>query len=255
MSNPLLDRIQLPGETFTLPSGGLFYTDELDTKTKNGELHVYPMSAFDEIVMKSPDMLFSGRAVEEVFARCIPQVLKPTQLLAKDVDFLLICLRKVSYGTQLEITATHNCPTATEHSYLVPVDDFIKSSKRIDPSTLGSLFNVEFSNKQRLTLRPITFDNFLKLMQTPDEDASIEKIKENLYTSLLSVIQSVDEITDPTMIREWLTIVPAEWIHLVYEKIETVTNWGPTFITEVVCKDCGETFKVTAPLNPLAFFG
>ena len=82
--NPLLSKVRMPGETYRLPSNDLFYhNDELDPSVRDGEVHVYPMTAVDEIIMKSPDMLFSGKAVEEVFLRCVPQIKKPMELLGK----------------------------------------------------------------------------------------------------------------------------------------------------------------------------
>ena len=88
-SNPLLERIRIPGETFTLPSQGIFYKNgELDDDSKNGEVYIYPMVTYDEIVLKTPDKLFSGEAITEVFQRCVPQIKKPMELLAKDVDFI-----------------------------------------------------------------------------------------------------------------------------------------------------------------------
>lgn len=42
--NPLLSRIQMPGETFALPSGGVFYTHgELDDSVVNAEVRVHPI--------------------------------------------------------------------------------------------------------------------------------------------------------------------------------------------------------------------
>ena len=61
LNNPLLRNIQLPGDTVRLPSRGIFYNNgELTPSTQNGEVHVYPMKAIDEIIMRSPDKLLSG---------------------------------------------------------------------------------------------------------------------------------------------------------------------------------------------------
>jgi hypothetical protein len=113
-NNPLLRRFShMPPETFRLPSGGVFYTDgELDPEVVNGEVVVYPMTAIDEITIKSPDMLYQGSAIEKVFNRCIPQVLKPMKLLTKDVDYLMVCLRIVTYGKMLDLT--WQCPPTCE---------------------------------------------------------------------------------------------------------------------------------------------
>lgn len=112
--NPLLRRFShMPPETFRLPSGGVFYTDgELDPEVVNGEVIVHPMTAIDEITIKSPDMMYQGSAIEKVFRRCIPQILKPKKLLAKDVDYLLVCLRIVTYGKTLNLT--WECPPTCE---------------------------------------------------------------------------------------------------------------------------------------------
>jgi len=256
IANPLLSRVRMPGETFRLPSGGIFYRNgELRDNVKDGEVHVLPMTAIDEIVMKSPDMLYSGDAINDVFSRCIPDVLRPDDLLAKDVDFLLICLRKVSYGHEMEITATHTCEDAKEHSYVISMDQFIKDSKRIDPTTIASSYTAEMPNGQIVKLQPIGYKNFVKLMQVNDSEyATPEKIKNVSFDALLDVIISVDEITNKTMISEWLDKLPAGWLRVINTKIEDATNWGPTFTTQVKCKDCSATMEVTAPLNAVAFF-
>ena len=55
--NPLLARVKLPGETFALPSGGIFYeSGELDDSVNHGELHIYPMAAYDEVLIKTPSL-------------------------------------------------------------------------------------------------------------------------------------------------------------------------------------------------------
>src|SRR5271170_226889 len=124
-ANPLLERIRMPGETFRLPSGALFYPTEsgiLDSTVTDGEVHIHPMTALDEIALKTPDLLFSGLAVIQVFGRCIPQIKDAKRLLAKDVDFLLVALRKVSYGPEMELSYTHDCEKAKSHNYVASVD-------------------------------------------------------------------------------------------------------------------------------------
>jgi hypothetical protein len=94
--NPLLHKIRIPGETIRLPSRGIFYTPGvLIDDVINGEIHVYPMTTIDELILKSPDKIMSGDAIAEIFSRCVPQVLNTKRLLAKDVDFILITLKKI----------------------------------------------------------------------------------------------------------------------------------------------------------------
>lgn len=258
--NPLLTRIQMPGETFRLPSGGLFYPPEsgiLDPKVTDGEIMVHPMTALDEIAFKTPDLLFSGHAVEQVFARCVPDVLQPRKLLAKDVDFILICLRKVSYGLEMELQYKHTCENAKVHSYIASVEGFIKKSKRIDPSRVVSDFSIDLVNGQKVKLAPLNFGNFVEIMQASDqinEGDAPEKIAAGLYQSISKIILSVDGIDDKTMIVEWLSKIPPKMISQITLMIDKTTEWGPDFKTTIKCKDCGQEESVATPLNPLSFF-
>jgi hypothetical protein len=255
--NPLLERARMPGGTFTLPSQGLFYNDgELSADVKNGEVHVLPMVTLDEIILKTPDKLFSGDGIVEVFKRCIPQVNDPMRLLAKDVDFLMVCLRKVTYGDNMEVTYTHDCKDAKEHSYMIPITNFIQESKRIDPTTAGKVFSLELDNGQVLKLRPANLKNVLGIYQSAvgDDEENIESISKNIFDTMVAMIESVDGISDIDMITEWVKTISAGWVHQIGETIDKVSDWGPTFDVVIKCKDCGGEITINTPINPLAFF-
>jgi len=257
--NPLLERVRMPGETFTLPSGGIFYTNgELDPSVHNAEVRVNPMTALDEIVMKTPDMLFSGDAVREVFARCIPSVIKSDRLLAKDVDFLLVCLRKVSYGNTMRLEQTHNCNGAKPHKYDVDITTFIQKTKRIDPTKVPTQFCATMPNGEKVYLEPIRFGHLIEVLQiTKDENEGHQKpeqIRDRMIDSMTNVITRVDEVDDKEMIREWLRVITPEFYRIINDKIDDTIDWGTSFRASLKCHDCGKFFPVDMPLNPLAFF-
>lgn len=268
-TNPLMTKVRMPGETFTLPSRGLFYNNgELDSSAGgNMEVSVMPMSVIDEITLKTPDKLFSGMAVDEVFARCIPQVLKPRDLLAKDVDFLMLCLRKVSYGTEVEFTHRHEgCSKAEKqedgsmvskrNSYIIDVNQFIQGSKHIDPEVAGAMFTAELDGGFKVEMNPIRFGNFITMMQAQDQDTdkTPQEQMDVLIHSLLGVITNVNGTTESAFILEWLPTLKPSDLKLLNAKLTDGVKWGPDFIYKVPCKDCGETLEVVAPQNPLAFF-
>lgn len=261
VQNPLLDRIQMPGETFKLPSCGIFYTNgELNNNVIDAEVHVNPMTVMDEILIKTPDKLFSGDAVDEVFKRCIPQVLKPKQLLAKDVDFLLLCLRKVSYGAQFETEATHNECKSVEspksNKYVIDITDIIKSTKLIDPTTVDQQFTINLPNNQIIKIHPIKYVNFVKVLQNLDTDNKLtpQQQVDQLVQSLKSIIISVDEITDGNMIAEWLAAIKPQYLMVINQHLDQSVQWGPNFTSNVKCVDCAQVMEVAIPLNPLVFF-
>jgi len=255
-TNPLLARVEMPGSTFQIPSRGLFYKNgELREDVEMGEVHVSPMSAYDEILLKSPDQLFSGDAVEKVFQRCIKQVQKPKELLAKDVDFLLVCLRLVTYGNEMDITYQHDCKDSKVHSYVINLSDFIASTKRIDPTTVGKFYSITLDNGQILKLHPSKFKDVIKMYQDTESAAMTPEAELEMTVFIIqSVIHSVDGIEDPEQIKEWIKAIPAGWLTKLTEFIETASDFGPDFTLRTKCKDCNKDIEIHTPVNPISFF-
>lgn len=257
-NNPLLTRLQIPGETFRLPSQGLFYSNgELRDDVKDGEVHVFPMTAYDEIIFKTPDMLLSGKAIDEVFSRCIPQVLKPRELLAKDIDYLVTCLRVITYGPDITLIYNHGCSEgAKDREYTISLQTILRQAKAIDPTTISSNFTVALQNGQVVQLKPTTYDTILGLNQSlgQSNNETLLDLQDKMMSLLVDMIVKVDEIDDREMIAEWAKALPAGWIRFLNESIDKVSDWGVQFMAPVKCKDCGEEIKIPFSANPVSFF-
>ncbi len=254
--NPLLARVELPGSTFQLPSRGLFYTNgELHEAVEMGEVHVNPMSAYDEILMKSPDQLYSGDAVEKVFKRCVRHVLKPKELLAKDVDFLLVCLRQVTYGEEMRITYTHSCEDAKSNEYTIKLSDFLGTTKRLDPTTVGQIYSVKMPNDQLVNLHPSKFIDVIKMFQETEKETTTPEDELNMSIFIIqSIIQSVDGVTDKKHIAEWIKTISAGWLRIITDTVEKTSDFGTDFTLNTKCGDCGKDIEIQAPVNPISFF-
>ena len=259
-SNPLIEKLRIPGETFRLPSHGLFYDNgELDPSVKNGEIEVYPMTAIDEIVLSTPDKLLSGKAITEVFSRRIPQVLKPHELLAKDVDFLMVCLRMVSFGPVMEVLYNHHCMEGSlEHTYKVNLQKIIASAKAIDPTTVAQEYAIEFSNGQKALLKPITYGDIIDIYQSTmmqkTESMSEEDAEKLIIGTITSVIKSVDGITDKNLIEDWVKSIRLGWKRQIQETIQSVSDWGIDLKSEQICNDCKQQVVLQVSANPVSFF-
>lgn len=257
--NPLMSALFIPGETFRLPSQGLFYSDDVfDGTVKNGEVEVYPMTAIDEIIISTPDKLLSGKAVTEVFAHCIPQIKKAHSLLAKDVDFLMVCLRMVSYGSTIEVVYTHNCKKATEHTYTADLSTMLRSTKSIDPTTFSQEYSCVLFTGQVVTMKPMTYGEVIKLYQdtladktkVPDE-VETEKM---IINTLVSVIKDVDGIVDQDMIREWARKLPIKGKLQIQNTMRAVSEWGVDMKSIQICTDCKKEVELSVSANPVSFF-
>jgi hypothetical protein len=255
--NPLLASLKLPGRIFQLPSRGIFYKNgELDPDIKNGEIHVRPMSALDEIIMKNPDQLFSGDGIDTVFKHCVSGIAKPRELLSKDVDAITMFLRVVTYGQSYEFMARHICEDAKDHSYVADVEQLISNMPLIDPTTVEDLFSLTVANGQKISIKPNRYQHMLDLIKANESKTSptAADTQANLMSMLLGVIESIDEIKDPKLITEWVKLAPVSYINRLGEKINATSDWGPNLKWTCECKDCKQNFEIELPINPVSFF-
>lgn len=267
--NPLIRTLRLPGETVTLPSKGVFYTNgEVAPEVMyTGEIYVQPMTTYEEILMKTPDLLFTGQAIAQTFARCIPQIYNPLELLAADVDFLLIALRKISLGQQLAITYHHNCENSKVHDYMIDINKFIREAKYVDPTTVVNSFTHTLPNGQAVQLRPFRYKDILEISQAAVTEPTGEYVTEfdtiNFISKMLivgtrpaitSVTADGEIISDAAFIEEWIAALPVKWLKQLATIIETANKWGIDPTASITCKDCGKLVDVQIPLNPQNFF-
>lgn len=257
--NPLLSKLRMPGATFKLPSQGLFYENsELSPDVKFGEVEVYPMTAMDEIIFSTPDKLLSGKAIAEVFSRCIPQILNPYGLLSKDVDYLMICLRMVSFEAMMTVLHTHDCDNAKRHSYEVDLNQMLRDSKQVDPTTLKEEYTVILPNGQVVTLKPLTYQHVVDLYQTTAltkrNQLSEEEAMKLIVETLCGVIKSVDTTSDRDQIREWVLSLPLGWKKKIEQTAQKSSHWGVDGIVKKVCLDCNQPIDLYINANPVSFF-
>ena len=256
-ANPLLASLKMPGRVFPLPSAGLFYTNgELSPDVVKGEVQVFPMSGLAEMKFRSPDLLYSGKAVTEVIRECIPSILKPEKIISKDIDTLLSYIKIVTYGETLEISTKHTCDNAKEHSYAIDLEKIVSSTKYLTKDLFDMVFSIKLSNGQEVKLNPLSWENAIELMQM----SSMEKINnediDTLYASnILGMIHSIDGIIDRKLIMEWVRVAPAPFTKEIQKSVNKgLENWGTDFSSEVTCQDCHKKFTINIDLNPSSFF-
>ena len=166
----------------------------------------------------------------------------------------MVCLRQVSYGEEFEITHTHNCENAKSHDYSVMMNQFIRNTKQLDPSTIRQVFEVTLKSGQLVKLHPIRYVDVIKIMQVFEEDITPEQHQDRMVDTLLGIIDSVDGVVDKKFIKEWLITIPVKWAKQLSNAIDATTEWGPSFNTRIKCEDCGKMMSVAVPMNPVSFF-
>jgi len=181
-------------------------------------------------------------------------VKKPNEMLAKDIDFLLVCLRKVTYGHEYQVEYTHTCENAESHTYLLPLDPLISQAKKLDLATVERDYTITLPNGQVVKVTPPRYFQMLQFYQTYNTEVSAEVAYERMIETTASLIEQVDDITDKTLINEWVRSVPAGFTRSIGERVAEMSTWGPDLESSIVCKDCNEETKVSISLNPMHFF-
>jgi hypothetical protein len=274
-SNPLLAKIKLPGRTFQLPSRGALYKNG-ELAAQDGEIHVHPMSALAEISLKNPDQLFNGKALNQVFSECIPEIKKPTELYGRDIDAIMYYLRLVTYGPEFEVNVAHDCKESElkdlegntvvdpkngqvrhkTHSYLINLEELIQKMRYLDPTVAEEQFQTTLPNGQVVKVHPVKFDHMIKLFQmnSGKDEFTEADVKRNVVFNLVSLIDSVDGETDKKNIEEWVSAITSPYQNRITETIERTNEWGPEQTVSLKCRDCGAPMAVELPLNPISFF-
>jgi|TARA_Y100000310_G_C20677897_1_gene814162 hypothetical protein len=144
-TNPLEEFYRQPSIYITLPSKGKYYDSSVLTPTENSEYPVYPMTAKDEMLMKTPDALMGGSATIDVVQSCIPNIKNAWELVNFDVDTVLLAIRIATYGESM--TVKFNVPVTNEESeHTVNVSALLDSIKNVE-------IKDEFKTKIGLTIK------------------------------------------------------------------------------------------------------
>lgn len=145
-NNPLKQYFRRPAIYIKLPSGYKNYPDGVIDVPESGELPVYPMTAIDEITVKTPDALFNGTAIVDIIKSCVPSIKDPWSLKSIDLDAVLIAVKSAAGGNDMEIETV--CPACSEAaSYGVNLVGVLSTLKAGDYDTelrVGSDLLIKF---------------------------------------------------------------------------------------------------------------
>ena len=196
-ANPLQKYFRQPKIYLTLPSGGQFYPAGSLEVSESGEYPVFPMTARDEIMIKTPDALLNGEATVEVIKSCIPAIKNPWEMPAMDLDACLIAIRIATYGEKMEV------------SIKVPVTGEEKDFDLDLRIMLDQFSNIDYNrevevNGMKVLLRPLSYAEFTETSRKTFEEQRIFKVLNDSSISegdkLSTFNESFRKLTDLTML-------------------------------------------------------
>lgn len=269
--NPLQKYFRQPKLSVGLPSKGIFAAPD----TINGDpnhLTVYAMTGMDEILLKTPDALFTGESTVKVIESCCPAIKNGWSVSSIDLDHLLIAIRIATYGNTMTLEHTcANCGTENEYDVdLSPMIDHFDQSEyksviemgeitiKLRPLTYKEMthFNLEnFKLQKQLVQAAQNFDNEENQKTINDLYAQVA----NLQTQML--MKSVDSVTIPEgnvdneqYIKEWLANSETEMFEKIKECIEENRKVWKIPTVPVQCTNCGTGANLEITMDQANFF-
>lgn len=292
--NPLKQYIRPIKITVKLPSGGIFNKEKINLSV-NDELSVCGMTARDELLLKNPDALLNGEAIEGLIKSCAPDIQNVRETPNIDIDLILLAIQYATYGDKLEFDAT-----CTNQECKHP-NHFKRSIRAIIDSMqpLPNLNKVKVAENIELVLKPYTFADStranildfesqkkLTYVQSlyesiePSQLAEVEKITKQQMTEVFnsmadmelevisnSIIQvnlleknekneiTIVPITDRTHIKEYIWALDPNSHSIIKEKMTEMAKFGINKTTKLTCEKCNHEWESEVGFNQANFFG
>lgn len=275
MTNPLAKYFRVPGVSVKIPSNGKYQPEGNIKFSMTGELDVYPMKASDELLLKSPDALISGQALENMISSCVPNVSDVRALPNNDVDTLFVAIRAATYGNELEINDV--CPKCeSEQTFIIDIGYMITSM-----TFLEEAYDLQLNDFMTVTLRPLTFAENSKVSRIMFEETKKMQVEINreditpeqkdslnaaayakMHALNIEVLaMSIDKVTTPEHvvtdfddIHEFVANAPMGWFKQLEDKVKEITSVGISKSAVVQCGSCEHEWETEIVFDPASFF-
>ena len=240
---------QRPFDVIELPSKGMLYDGDLKNKPT---IEVYYLTAKEEDILSSPNLLRTGKMVDTLLASVIKdRSIDPSKLLVGDRNVILVWLRSTGYGSEYPVRiACKSCDSQYDHSFDLSNLDIKFLDKAPDANGLYSL-TLPSSRKT------IKF-SFLTGQDEADIVEIINARKSKLSTNIesmvtLRMLKMIKEIEGITDARSFVENMPAKDSR-EFRRYVTEIEPGILMRQEAKCPHCGSISEENIPIQTNFFW-
>jgi hypothetical protein len=277
MTNPLKQYFRTPKLYVRLPSLGV-YNDPNDIDfAPNHEVGVYPLTAIDQLLLKTPDALLNGETLFKIIQSCVPSIKNVKKLTQPDITAVIIGVRIASYGTAFEFKCS--CP-ACNHENEVGVDltHFLDTAE-----TLPSEKTVDIDGNLLVYVKPYTFEQrnmqllnefdqnkTVRALESDDSSSEQEKLKkvseliENMALRTFDIVAgSVTKVfvqseriivDDPAYLSEFVQGISKQQADVIVQAISELNEAGVDTKATLQCERCQHQWDQPIDFDPTSFF-
>jgi hypothetical protein len=273
-SNPLSKYFRQPAIYIKLPSKGQYWPDGAVEIPVTGELPVYPMTAKDEVTLRTPDALMNGSGVVDVIHSCCPSIKNAWEMPSVDVDAVLIGIRIASYGHEMDIETTcPHCKEENKHAIDLRVSlDSIKCPDYDEKITEQELkfkvkpqqyFGVNRGNainfeEQRLAdaLERVNMDATARTTVIAESMGRLLEISIETVTQSTEYIELADgtQVNDKAFIKEFYNNSDGVIVRAIQSKLANINTEGAVKPQKAACTACKTEYEIPLEFDYSNFF-
>lgn len=272
-NNPLKQYFRRPSIYIKLPSNYEGYAPGVIEVPESGELPVYPMTAIDEITVKTPDALFNGIALVDLIKSCVPAIKDPWKLSSVDLDAVLIAIRSSSNGNDMEIQTT--CPSCSEEATYgvnlvgllstlksgdyateLPINDLLIKFRPLVYKEMTEAGLGQFELQRMFATISMLEDDQEKTTQTKEALKTITNVTMQILSKTIQYIKTPDVFVDR---NDFILDFIQNCDKSVFEKIKNhnamLKSQSEVKPVQVKCIHCQHGYSQVFSVNAADFFG
>ena len=277
MTNPLQRYFRVPKLYVKLPSKSRFYPDNMIDQSVNQELAVYPLTAMDLILLKTPDAILNGEALLKVVKNCVPDVQDVKLLVEPDINSILLAIRIASNGETMAWDT--KCPSCQkDNTFEINLTHILETQSFVDEPQA-----IDFQGELRIHVRPYNFEQrnlqmlneveesqTLKLLNSDMEMTEQEKMKRlsahvdnmasrtfhvvSLSIESIEIVSTNERVTDRAYIEEFLKGISNNQADVIIQTIKQLNQTGIDTKNSFICESCGHEWEQNLDFDPTSFF-
>ena len=271
-NNPLKQYFRRPSIYFKLPSDGKYYQPGVVDFPENRELPVFPMTAIDEMTVRTPDGLFNGTAIVELIKSCVPNIKDPWKINNIDLDAILVAIKAASGNGKMAIETT--CPSCSETAnYDVNLFPLLGGIKNVDYNSTLQI------NELKIKFRPLNYQEtnqngldqleiqkvLVSLDQYEDTEEkakimneSVKKLNEMIVKIICNTIEYIEtpetKVHEQEYIRDFLNNCDKNTSNTIKDYSISLREKSELPSLPMKCPSCGHDYEQKIILNVTDFF-
>ena len=276
-TNPLAGYFRQAKFYTPLPSKSRYYPEGSIDWPATGEVAIFPMTAKDEMAMRTPDALLNGQSTVEVIHSCCPAIQDPWEIPSIDMDVLLISIRMASYGHMM--TVEPKCPKCSNSmAYELDLRDVIakplgaewKDSAKINELEIGlrPLSYKQINEKSLKTFEEQKIISTLEAAETDDMTAKMRRFNQSFKFLTGLTMETVIDQVEYIKLPDGTTVTDRSHIKEFVENADTAIYRGinaalqenkerfdiPPMKVHCDNPECGNEFEQTLEFDAVNFF-